>query len=141
MYGFARGKLLALDDVEVDLLQESLGDGLDVVVDQHSVEALREVLQHRHARHLRQVHRQVGEREEDAVEESDEVAEPRRRRTLQLGHDVVVVGQLDELVDFGDQLRVDLLLGLDANVLEYGTSLEPSYVGRLQGSTCVGKNP
>ena len=127
----ARRELLALDDVEVDLLHEPHGDGLDLVAEQHAVDALGEVLQHGHAGHLRQVDRQVGERQEDAVEEGDQVGEPRGRRALQLGHDVVVVGQLDELVDLGDELRVDLLFGLDANVFEYGAALQPGYVGRL----------
>ena len=64
-----------------------------------------------------------------------QVHEPRGRRSLRLWHEPVVGGQLDELVHLGDQLVVDLLLGLGPDVLEDGAALQPRDVSWvLRGS-------
>jgi hypothetical protein len=73
LYGFTGRKLLALDHIEVDLLDDGLGHGLDAVVQQHGHDSLGQVLQRGHARHLRQLNRQVCEGQEHAVEEGHQV--------------------------------------------------------------------
>ena len=72
-----------------------------------------------HAGRLRHVHRQVGEGAERGPQEGDQVDQEGGGGAGRLGQQPVVGGQLEELVDLGLQLAVDLLLRLGPDVLEH----------------------
>lgn len=70
-------------------------------------------------------HRQVGEDTEGALQEGHQVQQVvagRRRRPAGHARHPVVIGQLQELVDFGVEAGVDLRLGRVASVLRERTS-------------------
>ena len=75
--GFTAGEHLALNQVEVHLLERPSGDGLDVVVHQQVHDGPGQVLARGHAGHPRQPTRQVGEAFKDRLEKRDQIHEPR----------------------------------------------------------------
>ena len=76
-------------------------------------------------------YREIGEGEECCPQERDEILDVVAGVDFGLTHHPVVRAELKELVDFGVDLLVDLVLSLTASVLEHGRPLKLRHVHRV----------